>query len=765
MPETMPELADLELLVNTTDDMLAVLDRNLRFRVVNDAYSYVFGLPRTHFPGRSMAELFSHDPAHYTQILEPILRRCLADEEVHFEQWVPIPGFGDQYLDLRYFPLRDAQGAIEGIVVRGRNRTDIMRSMETIRRSEALLKRTERIARLGGWTFDVATQAFQWTDEMYAIHEVGRDFDVTPENIKACIPQSYLADLLEKFAHTLSGEPTEGVFELLTPSGKIKWVRVLSFPHAENGRVTRVEGILQDITELRDAQSGLGKAMQALDNHKKVLDQHALLATTDRHGLLTFVNDKFLEISGYRRNELIGQPLDVLMTALAPRPAHDEVWKLLRAGRAWQGESCNRDKNGLPYWLHSTIVPFHDEDEVIEEVIVVSTDINELKRTEETLRRAQKMDAIGQLSGGIAHDFNNLLSIVVGNIELLEEELARNPEALVRLGNARNAALRGSTLTRRLLNFSAQAPIPGKALDPNAVLRGMEVLISRSLTARVTVDMRLGEVGLVEVSERDFEDAMINLALNASDAMPDGGRLTFTTRSLVLQQPKYFDATLVPMGAYVEVTVADTGRGIAPELLGKIFEPYFTTKASDKGSGLGLAMVYGFVQRSQGWILVESTPGFGTSFRLILPQSGQKVAAPAPVTARNEQGVASAGRETILLVDDEVEILNLNNTILASKGYHVLCSQSGDEALRVIENGAQVDLLFTDVVMPGRLNGFELAEEALKLRPGLKVLFSTGYAKVLGDETKQRWGRNILQKPFRSLELTRKVRELLDAGT
>ena len=759
----MPETQDLELLINTTDDMLAVLDAQLRYRVVNRAYGHAFGQEPDYFPGRAMAELFSHDQDYFQRVLVPLLTRCLDGAPQHFERWVTMQNFGEQYLDIRYFPRHDSTGRVEGLVILGRIRTEAMRSLEAIRRSEAMLKRAERIARLGGWSYDVTTGEWQWTDEMYAIHEVSRDFELAMDELRNFVVPEYRETLRQRFEDALAGQSNDVIFEVRLANGKHKWMRWVAFPVLENGRVVRLEGTMQDVTELKDAQSGLGKALQALDNHRKVLERHTNLVTTDSRGHITFINDKFLEICGYRRDELIGRELGVLMTALDAPEAHRELWNALESGQAWQGESCNRNKRGEPYWIHSTIVPFHDDHGRIEEIIVVSTDINELKRTEETLRRAQKMDAIGQLSGGIAHDFNNLLSIIVGNLELLEDDVAGDSDARARVGTARNAALRGSALTRRLLNFSAQAPIQATALDLNGVLRGMEVLLSRSLTALITIDMRLGaDIGLVEVNERDFEDAMINLALNASDAMPEGGRLTFATRALTLKQATYVDATPIPAGTYVEVTVADTGRGMTREIIGEIFEPYFTTKPSDKGSGLGLAMVYGFVQRSKGWILVESTPGFGSTFRLILPRSEQRLAAPAAADSANEEGAGGVGHETILLVDDEVEILNLNNTVLSGQGYKVLCSNSGDEAMRVLEQDLAIDLLFTDVVMPGRLNGFELAEEALKLRPQLKVLFTTGYAKVLGDDTKRRWGRNILQKPFRTVDMTRKVREVLD---
>lgn len=891
--QSVHEISNDQTLLNYTDDMLALLDQNLRYTAMNNAYAFIFGKTSDAFIGSTIASAFAHDPEHYQNVIHPILEECQKGKTVRYERWIPIPRLGELFLDISYTPIFDGNQAIQGIAIVGRNRTEVMRSIEALQRNESLLNRTEHIANLGGWFFNVESDEIQWTNEMYAIHEVDRDFELNQDSINSFIPDEYLEEILHKLGKTLNeGVPSEVSSPIITANGVQKWVRSLSFPVIENGKVVCIEGILQDITELtniqqklqqseetyrtlveetnalvweaeidpyrfsymspqaetltgysasqwcsagflpskihpddreqsfncikrhiavcqdfiveyrfkiangtyiwlhddikvivdkhnkptkmrgvmiditqlKEMQIGLNRALRSLENHKYILDQHAIVSSTDRLGNITYVNEKFIEISGYEREELIGKNHRMFKSGLHPAGFFQKLWNTITSGLVWQGEICNRKKNGSLNWVHTTIVPLSDEQGNIEEFISVRTDITELKRTEDSLRRAQKMEAIGQLTGGIAHDFNNLLSIVIGNLELIELVLPGKQNVRAQLESAKNAAMRGSVLTRRLLNFSHQTPILGKSLDLNTVMKGLEVLVSKSLTALVQVEMNLSpDLWQVEVDPGDFEDVIINLSINASDAMPQGGKLRFFTRNYEVAHMEFKINGMIPPGQYVEILIVDSGVGMTQEVLEKIFEPYFSTKPSDKGSGLGLAMVYGFVKRSKGLIFVESKPGNGTTFTILLPKSAHESSTVTESTELKPQKKLTArNNETILLVDDEADILKITRTNLENLGYRVLTANNGDEALEVVQGSENIDLLFTDIVMPGKLNGYELAEAAIVVRPALKLLFTTGYAKVENKITREDWINALIQKPYRSSELSKKIRETLD---
>jgi PAS domain S-box-containing protein len=753
----------LTRMADCSSDMLAVLNSDLRFIAINEGYARMFGRPREYFPGKSAQAAFSHDPDHFHAVVEPLMLACLAGSEQLFERWIEVPGLGRLYLELRYRPLANADGKVTHLVVICRDRTEVMLSIEALQKSEMMLKRTEHIAKLGGWLFDVTTGDMQWTDEMYAIHEVGRDFIPTPANLASFISPEDQGKVRRDQELAQAGTPTSLTSQMTTARGVHKWVRSISFPVVQDGQVVRIEGVLQDITDLMEMQTSLQRAVRALESHKHILDKHAILAIADMNGNFKHVNDKFIEISEFSREELIGQPQSLMRTDLYPTAFYDELWSIIRSGEVWQGELSRKSRSGRILWVYITIVPVKDEHGKVEEFISVSTDLTELKQTEATLRRAQKMEAIGQLSGGIAHDFNNLLGIVVGNVELAELQVAPNHPAREPLENARNAALRGSVLTRRLLNFSRQSPLQGTVLDINRVLTNLDVLISKSLTALVSVEMRLDPmIGKVEVDAGDLEDAIINLAINAGDAMPEGGNLFFTTHNCVVEVTQYLNNIVLVPGHYVEIRVSDTGVGMSPEIMEKIFEPYFTTKPGEKGTGLGLSMVYGFVRRSKGFITVDSIPGKGSQFTMYLPVTAQS---DKPATLQQEhrnEPLAAYGDETILLVDDEEAIVKVTTVHLQQLGYRVLSADNGEAALQLLQSGEKIDLLFTDIVMPGRMNGVELADAALALLPQLKVLLTTGYARVESQTSMERWRNRLLAKPYRMAELSRKIREMLD---
>ena len=396
------------------------------------------------------------------------------------------------------------------------------------------------------------------------------------------------------------------------------------------------------------------------------------------------------------------------------------------------------------------------------QILVATSDITQLTLTEEALRRSQKMDAIGQITGGIAHDFNNILGIIIGNLDLLRLQLSGEEKPVKRVDTALAAAMRAADLTRQLLGFSRQQVQENEPTDLNESLREMRNLITRSVTPAIEVVYRQAEnLWPVSINPGDFKDALLNLVLNAKDAMPDGGKLTIQTvnRSLSGIQPGK-GAGPYP-GDYVALKISDTGYGIPADAIDHIFEPFYTTKPAGKGTGLGLSMVFGFVKRSNGDIRAESTPGKGTTICLLLPRIDAVTKKAEPV--KTEDAAHLKVNETILVVDDEKDLLELALGHLEECGYKVIGAASGQEALQRLEENPGVDLLFTDIVMPGRVGGYELAEAAVRKNPQLKVLFTSGFNKQPEQAQSKFPGSLLLNKPYSPAELTHRLRQLLDS--
>ena len=391
-------------------------------------------------------------------------------------------------------------------------------------------------------------------------------------------------------------------------------------------------------------------------------------------------------------------------------------------------------------------------------LVGIAADITERKHLEEQLRHSQKMEAVGRLAGGIAHDFNNLLSVIVGYSELLGNALAGNPAQLEQLAQISKAADQAATLTRKLLTFSRRQMTHHKVLDLNAVLRELKTMLRSVLRENIELILRIGSRQYLIRSERDqIEQAVLNLALNARDAMPDGGRLTLATAAVVVDEEfARLNQPLRP-GPHVRLTVTDTGRGMDAETMGHIFEPFFTTKEPGKGTGLGLTTVYGTVQQAGGAIVVESEPGRGTSFHIYVPRmKGEAI----PEQKAAAEGL-SGGTETILVVEDEDGIRTLISEVLRLNGYTVLTASHGREALAVSHAyRGPIDLMITDLVMP-QMGGRELAQAMGSLRPETKVLFISGYSEQATVPLPE--GLNFMDKPFTPEALVRRLRQILDA--
>jgi signal transduction histidine kinase/CheY-like chemotaxis protein/HAMP domain-containing protein len=372
---------------------------------------------------------------------------------------------------------------------------------------------------------------------------------------------------------------------------------------------------------------------------------------------------------------------------------------------------------------------------------------------EEQLHQSQKMESVGQLTGGIAHDFNNLLAVVSGNLELIEDA-ADNGRVRQFAAAARRATDRGAKLTAQLLAFSRQRILNPKLVSANQLISEFQELIRQAVGGSCEVKLRTDDrLWLCHVDPPLLETALLNLALNGRDAMPDGGVLEIETRNVVLDE-----GAVAGPGSYVRLSVKDSGCGMPPEVRDRVFEPFFTTKEVGKGTGLGLSMVYGFVRQSGGHVAVESAPGVGTTVALYLPKATQKP--DAKVEAIQTQAIPP-GSERILVVEDNEDLLEVTTAMLTTFGYRVLCARNGAEAIQMLESGQEFELLFSDVVMPNGMNGVELAREARRLSKDIKILLTSGYA---GDVLEQHGAVDeflIIDKPFRLADLARRLRSIL----
>ncbi len=389
-------------------------------------------------------------------------------------------------------------------------------------------------------------------------------------------------------------------------------------------------------------------------------------------------------------------------------------------------------------------------------------DITERVSMEEALRRSQKMDAIGQLSGGIAHDFNNQLAITIGYLDFLRNHFSQDEKPRQWIEIATKSTLHCMGLTRQLLTFSRHQAKEKRIVNLNATLNELKTMIAHSVTPEVTVQYFLANsLWQTEIDPGEFQDAVLNLVINARDAMPDGGNLLIETSN------KYLDAGYIACnpgvepGSYVQLMLSDTGIGMGKETLEHIFEPFFTTKPEGKGTGLGMAMVYGFAKRYGGNIKVYSEPGVGTTMRLYLPRTK---ASKSATTIEDVHDVElPTGSEIILIVDDEVDLLQLADQYLSDLGYHTRLAENSRQALAILQGDEQIDLLFSDVVMPGGINGYELAQQATQQRPGLKVLLTSGFtSKTIAHNGLARFSAHLLCKPYRKVDLSQRIRVVLD---
>ncbi len=547
-------------------------------------------------------------------------------------------------------------------------------------------------------------------------------------------------------------------YRFVRPDGSVRhiWARHLRVRDGQ-GEIVRHVGTAMDVTERKQAEEALRlreRAMEAFVQGVCVTD------ATKPDNPIVYVNRAFGPMTGYSAEEVSGRNCRFLQGPDTDPSAVAEIRAAIRDERPCLVELLNYRKDGTTFWNALSLAPIHDDDGRLTHFVGVQTDVTPFKHLEAQFLQAQKMEVVGQLAGGVAHDFNNILTIITGYSDLALVSLDRRHEARTMLEEIRKAGERAAGLTRQLLAFSRKQVLQPRLLDLNDLVANVQKMLSRLIGEDIQLFTTLDpSLGPVKADPGQIEQILVNLAVNARDAMPGGGRLTVETADAEVDEASARACPELHAGRYAVLTFTDTGCGMDKQTLDRIFEPFFTTKGQGRGTGLGLATVYGIVKQSGGYVSAQSEPGKGATFKIFLPVVNGEVDFSEVVRRR---GPAPRGNETVLLVEDEEGVRAMARHVLQNNGYTVLEAENGQEALRVVGQGEPVDLVLTDVVMP-LLGGRDLAEQVVTLLPGVKVLYMSGYTDDTGIRTGVLESENeFLQKPFTTVALLEKVREVLD---
>ncbi|HJE23033.1 MAG TPA: PAS domain-containing protein [Methylorubrum populi] len=495
------------------------------------------------------------------------------------------------------------------------------------------------------------------------------------------------------------------------------------------------------------------------------------MIVTDPHqpdNPIIFANRAFIRMTGYTADELIGRNCRFLQGPETDRETVAEVRDAVREHREFASEILNYRKDGSSFWNALFVSPVFNRSGDLVYFFGSQLDVSRRRDAEESLHQAQKMESLGQLTGGIAHDFNNLLQVMSGHNEVMLALLDHPTLDMARMRRAgeavRAATERAAKLTHQLLAFSRKQRLEGRILNLNGLVENMSEIADRTLGESIVLKTALAaDLWTTRIDPTQAEVALLNVLINARDAMPNGGTVTVKSENLLIEDEDTALYKTVPPGAYVVVSVTDTGIGMPQEILARVMEPFFTTKGEGKGTGLGLAMVYGFAKQSGGSVKIYSEVGHGTTVRLLFPASDQKAEEEAKPTIR---AADRHGTETVLVVDDRPDVAAVAGTILEDFGYKVMVVDSPRTAIEILDSEARIDVLFTDLIMPGGMNGVMLARAARERQPKIKVLLTTGYAEASLERTDAGGTEfEIINKPYKRMELARRVRRVIDGPT
>ena len=728
----------LRLITDNVTDLIAILDLQGK-RLYNSAsYREILGDPRFLQGTSSFKEIHPDDVAQIKRVFEETVSTGTGKRG---EYRFLLNDGSVRNIESQGSVIRDQKGNVDKVLVVSRDVTERKRAEEELRRSEerfrALIENSsDAIVLLN--PSSVVLYAGPSTERVigYGNEEfVGRRFFelIHPEDTQRAM--SLLNGLTQKTGHTVRIE-----CRVRHKDGSWRWTEGTAKNLLDEPGVQALVVNYRDITERKTAEAEIQKlAAFPLYNPNPILELSA-------DGTLTYFND-----AAQQAARLFGKKLP---REILPPGVKDIIETCLGTGKSATGREVTMEGRTLSWSFFPILVS--------QVVQCYAFDITERLTLEAQLRQSQKMESVGQLAAGVAHDFNNILTIIQGHAELLLTEAKASPHRVEALKQISHAATRAANLTRQLLTFSRRQVMQPKILDLNEAVGNVTKMLNRLLGESITLQCNYASnLPPVLADPGMMEQLIMNLAVNARDAMPKGGQLIISTFTTEIDEGYVLDHAEARAGDFVCLGVSDTGTGMDNATLGRIFEPFFTTKEVGKGTGLGLATVYGIVKLHNGWIEVESRVGMGSTFTVFLPAGKADAAATASVADKSS---VRGGNETILVVEDETALRGLIRGVLQHYGYHVLEATAGNEALKVWEqHAAQIDLLLTDMVLPNGVDGNDLAGEMQRQKPVLKVVFTSGYSLELGgEEAGLKDGLNFLQKPFQPLTLARTVRRCLD---
>ncbi len=738
------------------DAVLVTDDDTARILEANDAAAHLFGYDRDELIGKPLVELSAEPDASRSSFAEravfvPLRRYRRKDgSTVAVEIAVMFSGWNGR--PARVATYRDVSTRLQAENALVESEERYRRLVENLGVGVCIAESEER--------FLFANQAAERTFGAALVGRSLAEFTGPAEREK----------ILAETKRRRSGEKGSYALLIRRPDGEERQLSVVATPQFDSaGRFTASFGLFEDVTEQARLQQSLQRERNLLLTLINNLPDHIYLR--DREDRFVLANRAVAEFMGAGDPSALEgkRDSDFYPPHIAAQFAADDRMVLEEGRSIINQERHDLSARGQPRWTMTTKVPLVDEAGKVIGLIGVSRDFTESRETKEALRRSQeqlqqglKMEAIGRLAGGIAHDFNNLLTVIKGFAELIDTRLPRSDASKTEIGEIRSAAERAAKLTRQLLAFGRKQMLQPRVMRLNDVVTSMHNMLPRILGEDIELSMRLHEgAGSIRADQGQVEQVIMNLTVNARDAMPRGGRLTISTQAVFRGERAQREHPEIKPGDYVALMVSDTGVGMDADTQSRIFEPFFTTKEPGKGTGLGLSMVYGIVKQSGGYVYCDSAPGKGASFTIYLPRvpgDGERDLAEPAAAARKP------GTETVLLVEDEDALRGFVRSTLEKDGYTVIDARDGASALEILSaRGRAVDVLVTDVVMP-RMGGHELAERLVQAKPGIRVLYMSGYT----DEAVVPRGAiprqvDLIRKPFDADAFLTRLRNVLDS--